>query len=85
LIIWSWPRSNGSSSGVLQTIIHQELAAAIGTGLANVIGTGFICGWKKQGSGSRIQCLIFRVFPCVSVANWFLILSASIGGEEKQR
>jgi hypothetical protein len=29
---------------VLQTIIHQGLAAAIETGLADVIGTGFVCG-----------------------------------------
>jgi hypothetical protein len=33
---------------------------------------------KKQDSGSRIQRLVFRVFPCVSVADW--ISSASIGG-----
>jgi hypothetical protein len=40
----SWPRSNVRFSGVVRTITHQELAAVIGTGLADVIGTGFICG-----------------------------------------
>ena len=41
-IMRSWPRSNVSYSGVLRIIIHQELAADIGTGLAEVIGTGFV-------------------------------------------
>ena len=38
----SWPRSNVRFSGVVRTITHQELAAVIGTGLEEVIGTGFL-------------------------------------------
>jgi hypothetical protein len=64
LIIRSWPRSNVSYSGVLRTIIHQELAAVIGTGLAEVIGTGFICGYILP----LILVFEIRVYLCSSVA-----------------
>ncbi|MGH8611771.1 MAG: hypothetical protein ACREYF_06945 [Gammaproteobacteria bacterium] len=50
-----------------QAIIHEELAKVIGTGLAEIIGTGFICGSMIWGSLSAFIGVHLRLGSGVDV------------------